>query len=296
MTAARTSKKGENMQMEINWKNEGERRTKVRWDGDVPYLVYPILEETGAVIHGFSTRLGGVSQGVCASMNLSFSRGDEEAAVLENYKRIAKAIGFSLDSTVASDQTHTANVRTVTAADRGCGLTKPRPYHDVDGMITNAPGVTLATFYADCVPLYLVDPVKRAIGLSHSGWKGTVGKIGKATVEAMEREYKTAPEDLVVAIGPSICQDCYEVSGDVIEKFREAFDEKLWDRLFYQKENGKYQLDLWEANRQIFLEAGVREEKIALPGLCTCCNPEFLFSHRASKGKRGNLAAFLALR
>ncbi len=296
MTAARTCKKGENMQMEINWKNEGERRTKVRWDGDVPYLVYPILEETGAVIHGFSTRLGGVSQGVCASMNLSFSRGDEEAAVLENYKRIAKAIGFSLDSAVASDQTHTANVRTVTAADRGCGLTKPRPYHDVDGMITNAPGVTLATFYADCVPLYLVDPVKRAIGLSHSGWKGTVGKIGKATVEAMEREYKTDPKDLVVAIGPSICQDCYEVSGDVIEKFREAFDEKLWDRLFYQKENGKYQLDLWEANRQIFLEAGVREEKIALPGLCTCCNPEFLFSHRASKGKRGNLAAFLALR
>lgn len=284
------------MQMEINWKDKGERRTQVRWDGDVPYLVYPILEETGAVIHGFSTRLGGVSQGICASMNLSFSRGDEEAAVLENYKRIAKAIGFSLDSVVASDQTHTANVRTVTEADQGCGLTKPRPYQDVDGMITNAPGVTLATFYADCVPLYLVDPVRKAIGLSHSGWKGTVGKIGKATVQAMEREYGTDPKDLVAAIGPSICQDCYEVSGDVIGEFREAFDEKLWDRLFYQKENGKYQLDLWEANRQIFLEAGVREEKIALPGLCTCCNPEFLFSHRASKGKRGNLAAFLALR
>ncbi len=284
------------MQMKINWKNEGERRTQVRWAGDVAYLIYPILEETGAVIHGFSTRLGGVSQGICASMNLSFSRGDEEAAVLENYKRIAQAIGFSLDSAVASDQTHTANVRTVTEADRGCGLTKPRPYRDVDGMITNAPGVTLTTFYADCVPLYLVDPVKRAIGLSHSGWKGTVGKIGKATVQAMEREYGTDPKDLVVAIGPSICQDCYEVSGDVIEKFQEAFDEKLWDRLFYPKENGKYQLDLWEANRQIFLEAGVREEKIALPGLCTCCNPEFLFSHRASKGKRGNLAAFLALR
>lgn len=291
-----SEKRGETMRMEINWKNEGQRRTQAHWDGDVAYLTYPILEKTGVVIHGFSTRLGGVSQGICASMNLSFSRGDKEEAVWENYKRIAKAIGFSLDSVVASDQTHTANVRTVTGADRGCGLTKPRPYRDVDGMITNAPGVTLATFYADCVPLYLVDPVKRVIGLSHSGWKGTVGKIGKVTVQAMEREYGTDPEDLVVAIGPSICQDCYEVSGDVIEEFQKAFDEKLWNRLFYQKENGKYQLDLWEANRQIFLEAGVRKEKIALPGLCTCCNPEFLFSHRASRGKRGNLAAFLALR
>ncbi|MCI8815069.1 MAG: peptidoglycan editing factor PgeF, partial [Lachnospiraceae bacterium] len=191
---------------------------------------------------------------------------------------------------------HTANVRVVGSEDKGCGLIKPRSYRDVDGMITNVPQVTLATYYADCVPLYLVDPVKKAVGLSHSGWKGTVGKIGKATVEAMEREYGTDPKDLTVAIGPSICQDCYEVSEDVIEEFRRAFSRELWDRLFYQKENGKYQLDLWEANRQIFLEAGVEAGKIALPGLCTCCNPDFLFSHRASKGKRGNLAAFLALK
>lgn len=284
------------MQMDIRWKKKGDQQMQVRQEGDVVYLTYPSLERTGVVCHGFSTRLGGVSQGIYASMNLSFSRGDEEAAVLENYKRIAKAIGFSWESIVTSDQTHTANVRVITEKDKGCGLTKPRPYQDVDGMITNVPEVTLATFYADCVPLYLVDPVKKAIGLSHSGWKGTVGKIGKATVQAMEREYGTNPKDLVVAIGPSICQDCYEVSGDVIEEFQKAFSEKLWDSLFYRKENGKYQLNLWEANRQIFLESGVEDGKITLPGLCTCCNPEFLFSHRASKGKRGNLAAFLALK
>lgn len=282
--------------MDIKWKDDKQPKLQICQTEGVVYLSYPSLEETGMVRHGFSTRLGGVSEGVYASMNLSFSRGDKEAAVQENYRRIARAIGFDWESVVTSDQTHTANVRVVTNRDKGCGLTKPRPYRDVDGMITNELGITLATFYADCVPLYLLDPVKKAVGLSHSGWKGTVGKIGKATVQAMEREYGTNPEDLIVAIGPSICQDCYEVSEDVIEQFQKAFPREQWDGLFYRKENGKYQLDLWEANRQIFLEARVKPENISMPNLCTCCNPQFLFSHRASKGKRGNLAAFLALK
>lgn len=282
--------------MDIKWKDDKQPKLQICQTEGVVYLSYPSLEETGMVRHGFSTRLGGVSEGVYASMNLSFSRGDKEAAVQENYRRIARAIGFDWESVVTSDQTHTANVRVVTNRDKGCGLTKPRPYQDVDGMITNELGITLATFYADCVPLYLLDPVKKAVGLSHSGWKGTVGKIGKATVQAMEREYGTNPEDLIVTIGPSICQDCYEVSEDVIEQFQKAFPREQWDGLFYRKENGKYQLDLWEANRQIFLEARVKPENISMPNLCTCCNPQFLFSHRASKGKRGNLAAFLALK
>lgn len=282
--------------MDIKWKDDKQPKLQICQTEGVVYLSYPSLEKTGMVRHGFSTRLGGVSEGVYASMNLSFSRGDKEAAVQENYRRIARAIGFDWESVVTSDQTHTANVRVVTNRDKGCGLTKPRPYQDVDGMITNELGITLATFYADCVPLYLLDPVKKAIGLSHSGWKGTVGKIGKATVQAMEREYGTNPEDLIVAIGPSICQDCYEVSEDVIEEFQTVFLREQWDGLFYRKENGKYQLDLWEANRQIFLEARVKPENISIPNLCTCCNPQLLFSHRASKGKRGNLAAFLALK
>lgn len=286
------------MQTDIKWKKEGlleGELMQVREKGGVVYLTYPSLERLDMVRHGFSTRLGGVSQGIYASMNLSFSRGDERGAVLENYRRIADAIGFDLECIVTSDQTHTANVRVVTEADKGCGLTRARPYQDVDGMITNVPGLMLATFYADCVPLYLVDPVKKAVGLSHSGWKGTVGKIGLATVQAMEREYGTDPKDLVVAVGPSICQECYEVSEDVIGEFERAFSGDLWDKLFYRKPDGKYQLDLWEANRQVFMEAGVDAAKITLPGICTCCNPQFLFSHRASKGKRGNLGAFLGL-
>lgn len=284
------------MQININWKDSRNPIPQVRQKGHVVYLSYPSLEETGIVRHGFSTRLGGVSEGIYESMNLSFARGDREEAVWENYRRIAGAVGFDLESVVTSDQTHTANVRVVTEEDKGRGLIRPREYQDVDGMVTNVPGITLVTFYADCVPLYLVDPVQRAIGLVHSGWRGTVGKIGLEAVRVMEREYGTDPKNLTAAIGPSICQDCYEVSEDVIEEFQDAFPEEQWENLFYRKPDGKYQLNLWEANRLIFLEAGLGPEKIALPGLCTCCNPRLLFSHRASKGRRGNLAAFLALK
>ena len=262
----------------------------------VSFLEFPALSETGAVVHAFSTRLGGVSEGIFSSMNLSFTRGDEEAHVRENYRRLAAAGGFSCEDLVCSDQTHTTNVRVVTEADRGKGFTRPKDYTDVDGMVTNVPGLVLATFYADCVPLYLVDPVHRAIGLSHSGWRGSVGKIGKHTGEVMREQYGTRPEDLVAAIGPSICQDCYEVSGDVIKAFQKAFDRRYWEELFYRKSDGKYQLNLWRANELVFREAGLSQEQIVTTDVCTCCNPALLFSHRASKGKRGNLGAFLMLK
>ena len=262
----------------------------------VPYLVFPSLENTGLVRHAFSTRLGGCSTGDLATMNLSSTRGDDPENVKENFQRFGAAVGFDPKDLVLSLQTHTTNVRLVTEEDRGKGFTRPRDYKDVDGLITNVPGLVLATFYADCVPLYFVDPVHRAIGLSHSGWRGTAAKIGKVTVEKMNEEYGTDPKDIYSAIGPSICQKCYEVSEDVILEFQKSFEKKYWDSLFYIKENGKYQLNLWEANRLIMLEAGIKEEHISMPGICTCCNPEFLFSHRASHGKRGNLGAFLGIR
>ena len=164
-------------------------------------------------------------------------------------------------------------------------------------MITNEPGVVLATFYADCVPLFIVDPVHRAIGLSHSGWRGTVNRMGAVTLQEMEREYGTRPEDVQVAIGPSICQTCYEVSRDVAEAFREAFPLQGENKkLLYQKNEEKFQLNLWYANECVFREAGVPKEQIEVTDICTCCNPDILFSHRASKGMRGNLGAFLMLK
>ena len=165
--------------------------------------------------HCFTTRLGGLSTGMFDSLNLSFTRGDDEEKVLENYKRVAEAIGAEAGQIVTTDQTHTTNVLRVGKKQCGIGVTRKRPYTDVDGLITNEPNVVLATFYADCVPLYFVDPVHRAIGLSHSGWRGTVNRMGKETLIAMNREFGTEAHDVIAAIGPSICQDCYEISQDV---------------------------------------------------------------------------------
>lgn len=281
---------------EIRWHEGTASHMQIKENKGVTWLTYPAFEQFKDIVHGFSTRLGGVSKGIYASMNLSFTRGDEDAAVRENYRRFAAALGFSEKDIVTSDQTHTANVRIVTDEDRGNGITKPRPYTDVDGMITNVRGLVLATFYTDCVPLYFIDPVHHAIGLSHSGWRGTVSKIGAVTVKKMQETYGTDPKDVYAAIGPSICQDCYEVSEDVIQEFQNSFAPEHWKTLFYKKENGKYQLNLWEANKIIFMETGITENHISMPGICTCCNPEFLFSHRASHGKRGNLGAFLGLK
>ena len=250
--------------MKIKWNSEQIPKMNVKNNKDVTFLTYPAYEEMNWLVHGFSTRFGGVSRGIYSSMNLSFTRGDEESCVKENYRRISDAMGFDMNSIVTSDQTHTNNVRKVTEKDRGKGIVIPRDYTDTDGMITNVPGLVLATFYADCVPLYFADSVNHAIGLSHSGWRGTVQKIGAVTIEKMSEEYGSDP--------------------------------KYWNRLFYRKENGKYQLNLWMANKIIFLEAGIPEKNISMPNLCTCCNSEFLFSHRASHGKRGNLGAFLGIR
>jgi len=179
--------------------------------------------------------------------------------------------------------------------EKGYGVTKPRSYTDVDGLITNESGVILSTFYADCVPLYFVDPVHKAIGLSHSGWRGTVDRMGQKTLEAMKEAFGTNPADVYAAIGPSICQDCYEISEDVAEHFYKEF-EGHGDEILYHKGNGKYQLDLWKTNEIVMRDAGILPEHLAVTNICTCCNPEVLFSHRASQGRRGNLAAFLMLK
>lgn len=264
-----------------------------RQQGELEYLVFPKLEETGVVEHLFTTRTGGVSSGSYSTMNLSFSRGDDPECVRENYRRIGEVLGTDPEHMVASKQTHTTNIRLATEADLGNGITGPSAYDDVDGLATDIPGIALATFYADCVPLYFVDPVKKAIGLAHSGWRGTVAGMGACMVQFMREHFHSDPKDLIVAIGPSICVDCYEVSEEVAEQFREEFPE---DVLQPGKADGKYQLDLWKANESILLKAGILPEHLTVTDVCTCHNPEYLFSHRASHGQRGNLAAFLMLK
>ena len=262
----------------------------------VELISFKKLEETGMVRQGFSTRMGGVSKGIFSTMNLSFNRGDDKAAVEENFRRIAKALSSSTENMVFSDQTHTANIRVVTEADRGKGIHYPLDYKDIDGLVTNEKNIMLVTFYADCVPIYLVDTVNKAIGLCHSGWRGTTLKISCETLKVMNEQYSTKTENVLAVIGPSICQDCYEVSEDVIEEFIKKYGKDNSEKIAYKKDYGKYQLDLWKANKIALLEAGVLDENITVTDICTCCNSELLFSHRASNGKRGNLAAFLELK
>ena len=282
-----------------------EEMTKLHM-GSVPYITFPLLEETGMVKHGFSTRLGGVSSGIYTSMNLDFRCSEPGENVWENYRRMAGALGLSMDDLVLSAQTHTTNVRRMTRDDRGKGFIHPRDYTDVDGMITNEPDIVLVGLFADCVPLFFVDPMHRAIGLSHAGWRGTAGRIAEKTVRAMQREFGTNPEELVCAVGPSICRSCYEVSGDVADVFRTMFscDTRTEHRSYAgrtaedvvaEKENGKYLVDLKLANALILRESGVPEEQIAVTNLCTSCRSDLLWSHRATHGNRGEMAAFLAL-
>ena len=257
------------------------------------YLTFPLLERTGIVKHLFTTRLGGVSRGECATMNFSVDRDENRENVLENYRRIAGVLDCRVEDMVASHQTHTTNIRRMTSADKGKGILRPRDYADVDGMVTDEPGLVLNTFYADCVPLYFVDPVHRAVGLAHSGWRGTAGRMGARMVEAMGERFGSRPEEIYAAVGPSICRDCYEVSGDVAEQFIRMLGEAV---AIPGREPGKYQLDLWLANELILRRAGLLPAHIAVTDICTCHNSGYLFSHRASGGRRGSLAAFLALK
>ena len=276
--------------------NNRNEHMRVHQYKQIEYLTFPLLDEVEMVRHLFSTRIGGVSEGIYASMNLSYTRGDDKEAVDENFRRIAEIFGTTPDRIVCSKQTHTTNVRLVTEEDCGKGVLYPVDYDDVDGLITNVPGILLCTSYADCVPLYFADVKNKAIGLGHSGWRGTVCRMGEAMLKSMHDAFGTKPEDVIAAIGPSICRDCYEVGEEVAEAFRQSFPEEWSFLLSAGKEAGKYQLDLWEANKRVLLGAGILSDHLAVTDICTCCNSEYLFSHRASKGKRGNLGAFMELR
>ncbi|MDO5410489.1 MAG: peptidoglycan editing factor PgeF [Lachnospiraceae bacterium] len=266
-------------------------------EGEIPWFYFPLLQETGLVHHGFSTRLGGVSSGQFATMNFNMTLGDDFEHVEENFRRFCKAIGCDWNRAVMTHQTHTVNIRTVTKdmLSDGRTLTEKKPFTDVDGLITNVPGAVLITSFADCVPLYFLDPVKRVIGLSHSGWRGTVNRMGGVTVRRMQEVYGCDPADILACVGPSICRDCYEVGPEVADEFSSVFGQDEILQILWKNSAGRYQLDLWKTNELILKEAGIRPEHLAVTNVCTCCNPQLLFSHRYTKGKRGNLCAFLSL-
>ncbi len=262
-------------------------------EGELLYYTFPTLDAVPFVRHAVSTRLGGVSEGIFQSMNLSFGRGDDPVRVRENFDRLCGAIGVRTERIVLSRQEHHTFVRNVTAADCGKGITRERDYDDFDGLLTDEPGVVLCTQYADCVPLLFADPKRRVVGTSHSGWKGTVAEMGRVTVERMVSDYGCRREDIVAGIGPSIGPCCFEVDEPVYDRFSEL---SVWDEACVKRmPNGKFYIDMWQINRRILLAAGLKDEHISVTDLCTRCRPDVFWSHRATNGVRGSLAALIAI-
>lgn len=253
--------------------------------GELVYYIIPMFEQTGLVRHCFTTRRGGVSTGETASLNLGFRRRDTSKNIRKNYRIVAEAIDVDETRMVLSDQVHGCSVRVVTEDDCGKGIVRESDIKAVDALVCRTANVPLVTFYADCVPLFFLDPKTKTIALAHSGWRSTVQRIGVATIETM-RELGCCPKDILVGIGPSIGPCHFEVDGDVAVQF---------DSRFVSPRGEKFYVDLWSVIADQMTEAGIAENHITLAGICTCCHSDEFFSYRADGGKTGSLAAVMQL-
>ena len=265
--------------------------------GILPMVESPLFQRETGLKHGFSTRKGGVSKEHLTSLNLSFSVEDAKENVLENFRRIGERFGKTPEDFVLSKQSHETKVLKVGTKDRGKGITKDRDYEGIDALITDEEGIILSCFSADCVPILFYDPIHKAVGACHSGWRGTKGKILQNVVEEMRKHFSSNPAEILIAIGPSICKEQYVVSEDLALSFLEDYPDLGEDTAspIQRISKDKFQLDLWDLNRRIALDCGIKEEHISISGYCTMENPELFFSHRYSQGKRGLQGAFICL-
>ncbi|RIX59324.1 peptidoglycan editing factor PgeF [Paenibacillus nanensis] len=266
------------------------------------FLLSPWLSRDSRLTAGFSGREGGVSSAPWDSLNIGLHVGDAADAVIANRKRLTDKIGWPFEAWTCAEQVHGNRVAQITADERGRGREAlSDAINDCDAIMTNVPGVLLASFYADCVPLYFYAPSSGAVALAHAGWRGTVKKIAEETVQAMKQAYGTEPEELLAAIGPSIGSCCYEVDGAVItevdrvlsELRLEEADKNACMRL---KSNGKADLNLKEINRQIMIKAGILPSRIELTNWCTGCRTDLFFSHRTEGGRTGRMASWIGIR
>ncbi|WP_066318257.1 peptidoglycan editing factor PgeF [Bacillus sp. FJAT-29814] len=240
---------------------------------------------------GITSKHGGVGKGSFQSLNMGFHVGDDVNDVCINRETVAHLLNFPLESWVGAQQTHDIMIRKISIADRGTGSNSyNQAFEGTDGFYTNEKGILLTLCFADCVPLFFIAPKSGMIGAAHAGWKGTVGGIAREMIITWEQE-GIRPEEIFVAIGPSICKNCYIVDNRVInlvENILEDVDGKPYNLI-----NGnQYSLDLREANRLLLLKTGVPEENILVTGLCTSCDNSF-FSHRRDKGSTGRILSFI---
>ncbi|MEA4965117.1 MAG: peptidoglycan editing factor PgeF [Oscillospiraceae bacterium] len=262
---------------------------ELRRNGALEYLVSTRIETP----HCFSTRLGGVSEGYLASLNLGVHRGDTRENCLRNYQILGETVGFRPEDTVFARQIHSDIVARVGAEDRGRGLDDS--LHDIarDGMVTNESSVALTVFSADCTPILLWDPVRRAVGAVHSGWRGTAAGIVKKAVEKMTAEFGTDPAALRAAIGPCIGPCCFETHREVPDAMFEALGDAAKPAIRDTDEPGKFCVDLKLLNETWLRLAGVTQIDVSKD--CTACQPDRFWSHRRAGDRRGSLAAVILL-
>lgn len=254
--------------------------------GNLEYIAGSLL----GTPHGFTTRYGGVSQGSLASLNLGVHRGDTRENVWKNYALLGSALGFSPEDTVFTRQTHTTIVHRVGKENRGEGLCR-EVEPERDGLVTDQPGVVLTIFTADCTPILFFDPVRRAIGACHAGWRGTAGGIAKNTVDTMVREFGCRPENIRAAIGPCIGPCCFETDGEVPQAMLDALGPEVGQ--FIRSQGEKFYLDLKAINALWLKQAGLTQIEISKD--CTRCQPQRFWSHRITGNDRGSLGAVIYL-
>jgi len=255
-----------------------------REENHLRYFTFSSFPEK--VCHGVFTRHGGVSPAPWNTLNLGGTVGDAHENVIENRARLFNVINRPVESIFDVWQVHGSRVMTTSRP-----RMKSEEHPKADGILTNAPNVTLLMRFADCVPIFLYDPIKGVVGLVHAGWQGTVAKIVVSAVQVMIDEYDSKPEDILAGIGPSIGPDHYEVGEDVITRVKESFSECA-DR-FLDRRNGLTYFDLWGANYHLLEIAGVK--KIEAAAICTACHPQDWYSHRRENGKTGRFGAIIAL-
>ncbi|MDF2988573.1 MAG: hypothetical protein K0R50_4083 [Eubacterium sp.] len=273
---------------------ESNDRIIVNRKADLQYIEFKNLKKYDTVLaHCFTTRLGGVSTGECSTLNLSFTRNDSRSNVIRNYHILADALGVDFDKMVLSNQVHDKKIRYVGAEDAGKGLSKESDIIGYDGLSTDVPGIPLVTFYADCVPVLILDPVKKAITAVHSGWKSTLENISAEAIKLMKERYNSNLKELQIAIGPSICQSCFEVDEGVYIRFINKYP---WCDTYLEKKNDKYYINLQQIIKKVLVDEGVPEENILLSDVCTKCNNDVFFSYRGDQRKTGSLVAVMMLK
>ncbi|WP_341877309.1 peptidoglycan editing factor PgeF [Defluviitalea saccharophila] len=270
------------------------RSLSIHQKSNLFYITFPSFDQTNLVNHCFSTKLGGVSKGIFESLNLGFGRGDDDENVKRNYQILCSAIDVNYENLIFSNQVHGINIKVITKENPNQPIYTSGESEGIDGLITNMTKLPLVTLYADCVPLFFLDPVNKVVGLAHAGWRGTVNKIGLEMIKVFMDTFHSNPEDILVGIGPSIGKCCFEVDEPVAKEFEAAFPNA--DNIVYPQENYKYIVDLWEANKKVLGDSGITLSNITVTDLCTKCNKDIFFSHRGHNGKRGSLAAIIELK